>query len=241
MKVLEGFGLSKSYDGEKIIEDVSVYVKKGEIVSLLGVSGAGKSTLFNILSGLESPDEGEVYLKGECITGKAGRVGYMQQSDLLLPFKSVRDNAAIPLVLKGTDRKKAREEAERILEEFSLKEASCMLPGQLSGGMRQRAALARTFLTGCDVLLLDEPFSALDALTRSEMQKWFRNVIKEKGASGIFITHDVDEAIILSDRIYILSGDEGKISFETEIALNSRDVFEEEFIKLKKEVIEKVK
>lgn len=241
MIMLEGRNLTKSYDGVKIIEDISVNVKKGEMVSLLGVSGVGKTTLFNILSGLELPDEGEVYLKDERITGKAGRIGYMQQSDLLLPFKKVVENAMIPLLLKGCDKKSAREAAEAILKDFALESSCNMYPSQLSGGMRQRVALARTFLTGCDVMLLDEPFSALDALTRSDMQKWFRKVIKSRGASTVFITHDIDEAIILSDRIYILGGNAGKIIAEINVDEPQREVFEEKFIKLKKEIIEKVR
>lgn len=241
MVILEGKGLSKSYEGEKIIENVSLNVQEGEMVCLLGVSGVGKTTLFNILSGLEMPDEGDVYLKGECVTGIAGKIGYMQQSDLLLPFKSVARNVMTPLLLKKVDKKTARKEAEAILEEFSLGRCCDMFPSQLSGGMRQRAALARTFLTGCEAVLLDEPFSALDAITRTQMQNWFRTVIKRHGMSTVFITHDIDEAILLSDRIYILSGEVGRISDEIRVDIQSRDVFSHEFIRLKKEIIEKVK
>lgn len=241
MVVLEGKGLSKSYNGEKIIEDVSLSVKKGEMVCLLGVSGVGKTTLFNILSGLEMPDKGEVCLEGECITGVPGRIGYMQQSDLLLPFKSVVRNVMTPLLLKKKDKTEARREAEAILKEFMLGDCMDLYPGQLSGGMRQRAALARTFLTGCSVMLLDEPFSALDAITRGQLQSWFRGVIKKSGISTVFITHDIDEAILLSDRIYILSGEVGRIVDEIEVEIKERDVFDEAFISLKKEIIEKVR
>ncbi len=240
MVVLEGKGLCKSYGGEKIIEDVSLSVKKGEMVCLLGVSGVGKTTLFNILSGLEMPDEGDVFLHGERVTGISGRIGYMLQSDLLLPFKSVVRNVMTPLLLKKKKRDEARREAEAILKEFSLGDCCDMLPGELSGGMRQRAALARTFLTGCDVMLLDEPFSALDAITRTQMQNWFRGVIKEKGISTVFITHDIDEAILLSDRIYILAGEVGRITAEIDVDVKVRDAFDENFIRLKKEIIEKV-
>ncbi len=241
MVILEGNGLCKSYEGEKIIENISLKVQEGEMVCLLGASGVGKTTLFNVLSGLEMPDEGDVYLKGECITGVAGRIGYMQQSDLLLPFKSVVRNVMTPLLLKKVDKRTARKEAEAILEEFSLGEHCDMLPSQLSGGMRQRAALARTFLTGCEVMLLDEPFSALDAITRTQMQNWFRTVIKRHGISTVFITHDIDEAILLSDRIYILSGEVGRISDEIKVDIRSKDVFGDDFAALKKEIIEKVK
>ncbi len=239
--MLEGKRLCKSYDGTRIIEDVSLSVEKGEMVCLLGVSGVGKTTLFNILSGLEMPDEGDVYLKGECVTGISGRIGYMQQSDLLLPFKSIVRNVMTPLLLKKMDKEDARREAEAILKEFSLGDCADMLPRQLSGGMRQRAAMARTFLTGCEVMLLDEPFSALDAITRTQMQNWFRSVIKKHGISTVFITHDIDEAILLSDRIYILSGEVGRIVSEIEVDVKVRDVFDDDFIRLKKEIIEKVK
>ena len=239
--MLEGKKLGKSYDGKRIIEDVSLSVKKGEMVCLLGVNGVGKTTLFNILSGLEMPDEGEVYLNGEPITGVAGKIGYMQQSDLLLPFKSIVRNVMTPLLLKKMDKKEARREAEAMLKEFSLGDCADMFPRQLSGGMRQRAALARTFLTGCEVMLLDEPFSALDAITRTQLQNWFRGIIKKHGLSTVFITHDIDEAILLSDRIYILSGEVGTLVDELEVKLSVRDVFCDEFIKLKREIIEKVK
>lgn len=239
--VLEGKALNKSYGGEKIIENVSLNVKKGEIVCLLGVSGVGKTTLFNILSGLEAPDNGDVYLNGECVTGIAGKIGYMQQSDLLLPFKSIAENVMTPLLLKKTDKAEAYKRAEEILKEFSIGDCVDLYPGQLSGGMRQRVALARTFLTGCEVMLLDEPFSALDAITRTQLQNWFRSVIKKHGKSSLFITHDIDEAILLSDRIYILSGAVGKIVDEIRILLDERDCFKDDFIRLKKEIIEKVK
>lgn len=240
--VLEGKGLGKSYDGEKIIENVSLEVKKGEIVCLLGVSGVGKSTLFNILSGLETPDEGEVLLEGEAITGVPGKIGYMQQSDLLLPFKSIIRNVMTPLLLKKKSKAEARGEAEAILKEFMLGDYMDMYPCKLSGGMRQRAALARTFLTGCAVMLLDEPFSALDAITRRQMQTWFRSVTKKHELSAVFITHDIDEALILSDRIYILSGSVGTITDEIAVDIKDReDNYSDTFIKLRKEIIEKVK
>lgn len=239
--MLEGKGITKTYGDKKIIEDVSLHVKKGEMVCILGVSGIGKTTLFNVVSGLEKPDEGEVFLDGERITGCPGKIGYMQQSDLLLPFKSIAKNVMIPCLLKGMNKKDAREKAEGIIKEFGLYEARDMYPVQLSGGMRQRAALARTFMTDCTTMLFDEPFSALDAMTRRDMQKWFKETVKKHGISALFITHDIDEAIILSDRIYILGGEVGKIHYEIETPPHCDDVFSEEFLNLKKEIIEKVR
>ncbi len=238
--MLEGRNITKSYDGKKIIENVSVEVKNGEMVCVLGVSGIGKTTLFNVLSGLEKPDGGDVFLDGESIGGISGKVGYMQQSDLLLPFKSIAQNVMIPCLLKGMDKKEARKKAEEILKEFGLYQWRDAYPVQLSGGMRQRAALARTFMTECNVMLFDEPFSALDALTRSDMQKWFKNTVKKHGISTLFITHDIDEAIILSDRIYILGGDVGCIKYSIETKISSADAFSEEFLELKKEIMKKV-
>lgn len=214
MNALEGREITKYYSEGKIIEDVSLMVKKGEIVSLLGASGVGKTTLFNIMSGLETCEEGKVFLSGEEITGKAGRVGYMQQSDLLLPFKKIIDNVMIPLRLRGVPKKEAEKRATEIIDEFGLRDCMEKYPHQLSGGMRQRAALARTFMTHCDVMLFDEPFSALDAITRNEMQKWFKETVKRHGISALFITHDIDEAIFLSDRVYVMSGYVGKIVAE---------------------------
>ena len=217
MNALEGRGITKYYSHGKIIEDVSLFVKKGEIVSLLGASGVGKSTLFNIMSGLEECEEGSVFLAGEDITGKAGKVGYMQQNDLLLPFKRIVGNVMIPLRLKKLNKKEARKRAEEILCEFALIDSAEKFPHQLSGGMRQRAALARTFMTDCDVMLFDEPFSALDAITRNEMQKWFKETVKRHGISALFITHDIDEAIFLSDRVYVMAGYVGRIVAEFEV------------------------
>lgn len=235
MIVLKGENLTKSYDGKTIIENINLCVKKGEMVSLLGVSGVGKSTLFNIMSGLESPDRGSVFLEGENVTGVAGKIGYMQQSDLLLPFKSVIKNVMIPLKLKGMKKNDAYQKALSILEEFSLSEYKDMYPCQLSGGMRQRVALARTFMTGCNVMLLDEPFSALDALTRAEVQKWFKEQIKKHNIATLFITHDIDEAIKLSDRIYVLAED--KLNPLWEVQLNEKTDAEI----LKKDILEKVR
>ena len=212
--VLKAEGLCKAYEGRQIISDISVHLERGEMVSLLGVSGIGKTTLFNILSGLEKPDSGQVFLNGEGVTGRSGLVGYMQQSDLLLPFKTIADNVIIPLRLRGEKKKDALAKALPLFEEFGLGGYEKAYPAQLSGGMRQRAALLRSFFYSSDVLLMDEPFSALDAITRSGMQKWFRGIVREYGLSTFFITHDINEALLLSDRIYILGGSPGKITHE---------------------------
>ena len=156
-------------------------------------------------------------IDGEDVTGKPGHVSYMLQKDLLLPFRKVADNVALPLELAGTDRKTARAEAMRYFEQFGLHGTEDRYPAQLSGGMRQRAALLRTYLFGKSVALLDEPFSALDTITKSAIHRWYLDVMEQIHLSTLFITHDIDEAILLSDRIYILSGRPGHITDEIHI------------------------
>ncbi|ARP49814.1 MULTISPECIES: ABC transporter ATP-binding protein [Caproicibacterium] len=212
-------GISKSYDGTKILEDVSIELRDQEIVSLLGVSGAGKTTLFNIISGLMLPDCGHVFLKGKEITGYAGHVSYMLQKDLLLPYHTVVDNTALPLILHGMPKKEARQKAGAYFAEFGLEGTQKKWPAQLSGGMRQRAALLRTYLGSEGVALLDEPFSALDTITKDAMHTWYLNVMQKIELSTLFITHDIDEAILLSDRVYILSGRPGHIIAEMPITV----------------------
>lgn len=198
--------VSKSYDGRKIIKNISLTIHEGELISILGVSGGGKTTLFNVISGLTEPDEGRVFLDGEDITGKPGRISYMLQKDLLLPSRRIIDNVCLPLVLAGMKRAEARAKAAPLFERFGLAGCELKWPSELSGGMRQRAAFLRTYLMGADVTLLDEPFSALDALTRTDVRRWFVDVAAELGLSALVITHDVDEAVSMASRIYVLAG-----------------------------------
>lgn len=214
MDKLTGKNITVSYEGANIIEDISIELNKGEIVCLLGVSGVGKTTLFNVISGLLKPDEGVVELDGRDITGKAGNVSYMLQKDLLLPYKTIIDNVSLPLVIRGKKKQKAREITAKYFEEFGLEGTEKKYPFQLSGGMKQRAALLRTYLFSDQVALLDEPFSALDSITKSVMHDWYLQVMKQIKLSTLLITHDIDEAIILSDRIYIMAGKPGKIKEE---------------------------
>ncbi len=215
--ILEAEHISKRYAEKQVLQDITVRLEQGELVCLLGMSGVGKTTLFNVLSGLTRPDSGTVRLKGEEITGTTGHLSYMLQKDMLLPHKTVLDNVALPLLLNGTKKKAAREQAAGYFSQFGLEGTQTKYPAQLSGGMRQRAALLRTYLCGDEVALLDEPFSALDALTRADVQEWYLHVMETIRLSTLFITHDIDEAILLSDRIYIMSGSPAVIAAEITI------------------------
>ncbi len=189
-----------------------------EFVVIIGPSGCGKSTLFNIIAGLIEPDQGTIWIDGQDWTGKTGRISYMQQKDLLLPSRNILDNVCIPLLLKGMSKKKAREEAVTYLQDFGLEGFANYYPQQLSGGMRQRAALLRTYLQASDILLLDEPFAALDAINRRNMQLWLKKLCQQYKSSVLFITHDIEEALLLADRIYIFSARPARILLE--ITLN---------------------
>ncbi len=242
MEKLTARGIHVSFDGTKIIEDISIELNKDEIVCLLGVSGAGKTTLFNVLSGLLVPDSGTVELDGADITGKAGKISYMLQKDLLLPFKTILDNVSLPLRIKGLKKSSARETASRYFEEFGLDGTQKKYPHQLSGGMRQRAALLRTYLFSDRVALLDEPFSALDTITKGSMHEWYLEVMEQIRLSTLFITHDIDEAILLSDRIYIMTGKPGRITQEIRIK-ESRPrskafTVSNEFMEYKKQILD---
>jgi ABC-type nitrate/sulfonate/bicarbonate transport system ATPase subunit len=214
MKKLEVKNISKAFEGKQILQNISIELHQGELVCLLGVSGGGKTTLFNIISGLLAPDSGQILLGGKDITAKPGSISYMLQKDLLLPYRTIEDNVALPLLLKGMSKKEARQQAGSMFAQFGLDGTQKQYPAQLSGGMRQRAALLRTYLFSQDVALLDEPFSALDTLTKSAIHKWYLDVMENIHLSTLFITHDIDEAILLSDRIYLLSGQPGKIAGE---------------------------
>lgn len=244
--------VSKSFGDKKVLESVSLTLEEGEIVCILGASGVGKSTLFHIISGLLMPDEGRVLLDGEDVTGKPGKISYMLQKDMMLPYKTVLDNVALPLIIKkmsGEEKigpwrriRTAREKAAAYFEEFGLSGYEKKYPAQLSGGMRQRAALLRTYLFSQEVALLDEPFSALDTITKGKMHQWYLSIMEEIHMSTLFITHDMDEAIILSDRIYILGGTPAVIQDEITVSGKKPGAEEfkisPEFLEYKKRILE---
>jgi len=208
-------GLSKAFrdDGATLeaLRDFSLQVETGQFVTIIGPSGCGKSTLFNLIVGLDEPDAGEIWLDGSPVPRRAGLFGYMPQRDLLLPWRSVVANASLARELHGVPPERARAAAAELLPLFGLQEFASAYPAALSGGMRQRVALLRTILTDREVLLLDEPFGALDALTRRELQDWLLRAWEQFGRTVLFITHDVSEALYLGDRVIVLSPRPGQV------------------------------
>lgn len=221
-----------------VLQNISLTVDEGEFVSVLGPSGCGKSTLLDIVAGLTKHDNGEIILDGKVIGKKSGMVAYMMQDDNLFPWRTILDNVIVPLEIAGVEKNKARDEAKKLLHIFGLEKFVSYFPFMLSGGMRQRASLLRTYLCKKDVLLLDEPFAKLDALTRRQMQEWFLNIWQQDKRSVLFVTHDIDEAIILSDRIYVMSQRPGKIVAEISVKMKRpRKAAEKEFGEIKKQII----
>ena len=212
---LEVSGLSKRFgsggNALTAIEDVSFTLGKGRFLSILGPSGCGKSTLFNIIAGLMSPDSGDVTLNGESLLMKPGMTGYMLQKDLLLPWRSVADNIILSPSLRRVSRKSALAAAHPDARACGLDSMLHRRPDELSGGQRQRAALVRTLQTGKDLLLLDEPFGALDAITRLHLQELLTDICMKKGKTVLFVTHDVDEALLLSDEVLVMGCQPGRI------------------------------
>ena len=199
--------VSFQYDVEdfSIIDHLSFEVQNGEFVSVIGASGCGKSTIFRLVNKLLLPASGEILVDGESIEKKRNYCGYMPQQDLLFPWRTVRENLMLPMEIQGGFSKaEMREKADAALESVGLKDWGDKTPKELSGGMRQRAAFARTVLTGSDLMLLDEPFSALDYLTRLSMREWLLEQWEREKKTVLFITHDVEEAVFLSSRILVV-------------------------------------
>ncbi|UWG95805.1 ABC transporter ATP-binding protein [Dehalobacter sp. DCM] len=236
--------LSKSYREKglttDIFRDLNLTIESGSFVSLIGPSGSGKSTLCNLIAGIEKPDKGWVYLDDKDITARPGHVGYMFQKDLLLPWRTLLENVTLGCDLRKMDRTCSREEAIKGLERFGLRDFTHYYPDQLSGGMRQRGALLRTILFGQSTLVLDEPFGALDALTRREMQRWLLSIWQVMKHTVLFITHDIEEAILLSDKILVLSKPPARVIKNFEIPFpRPRDpelIFAKDILPLKTEL-----
>ena len=208
--ILEIKNVSLAYNDEIIAREISFDAYEGEVVCIVGRSGCGKSTLFHALSGLHSVQEGDIVLKGKSIVDKPGHISYMLQKDLLLPNKRIVDNVALPYILRGVNLDIARQRAYELLLEFDLEDYANKWPFELSGGMRQRVALLRTYAADNEVILLDEAFSALDAMTRLEVRSWFLSSALKSRKCVVAITHDIDEAASIADKIYIMAFDTNK-------------------------------
>lgn len=238
---LETTGLVKRFIAHdqptSALAGVDIYLQPGEFVSIIGPSGCGKSTLLNILCGLDQPTAGEVLIDGKPTLRRLGTVGYMPQKDLLMPWRTVLDNTILGLEVAGVRRREARRRARELFPAFGLAGFEKHYPPEISGGMRQRAALLRTFLTGGDIKLLDEPFGGLDSLTRAGMQQWLLDVWQRYRHTILFITHDIDEAIYVSDRVYVMSRRPGRIQLSLPIELERpRDygiITSDRFVELK--------
>lgn len=204
-------GVSKTFGTTTALSPMDLEIERGSFVSIVGPSGCGKSTLFNVLSGLLRPDGGTITLEGKDVIGATGHVGYMLQKDLLVPWRTVLGNITLGARLKGKVTPENREQATGFAEKYGLGEFLNHYPSALSGGMRQRVALMRTLATNHQLLLLDEPFGALDAQTRFEMQQWLLQVWRDTERTVLFITHDVDEAVFLSDRVLVMSPRPGRV------------------------------
>lgn len=228
MKVLELENISFSYDGGiPLLKDISFSLEKNEFLSIVGSSGCGKSTIIKLIAGIEKADKGNI---------KGLTTGYMPQRDLLLPWRTVLENIMLPVELKKKDKEEGKKKAVAYLEKLHLAEYKDKLPHELSGGMRQRVSFLRTLLTEADILLLDEPFSALDAITKEYLQKWLLDTLKEFNKSIIFITHDINEALFLSDRILVCK-DKPLDSFAEFIVPKDKEENVDKILEMKKEIL----
>lgn len=236
---LEVTDLTFSYDQQIIIKDLSLHVQKGEFVALIGPSGSGKTTLFHCIGGLLMPDRGEIRIDGKVINGQQGWIGYMPQQASLLPWRTVEGNIRLGQELSG---QKNNNEIAALLERAGLSETAKKYPHQLSGGMQQRVAFLRTLASGKEILCLDEPFGALDALTRIEMQQWLAEILLQERQTILFITHSVEEALLLADRIYVLSHRPLQVKKEITVTFNREERFsmrsDPAFLSLRSEIEE---
>lgn len=233
--ILEVKNLSYSFGNNPILKDINIHVNENEIVAIVGSSGVGKSTLFNLIAGVLKKQTGEITINGS--DDYIGKVAYMLQKDLLFEHKTIINNVILPLIIAKVNKKKALEEGAKILKQFNLDKYANKYPQQLSGGMRQRVALIRTYMFKRKIFLLDEAFSALDAITKKELHKWYLDLKKEFYLTTLLITHDIEEAVFLSDRIYILGNKPGEIIGEIKIEINPNEDIDVQRLFYKKEIL----
>ncbi|MDF9666113.1 ABC transporter ATP-binding protein [Bacillus wiedmannii] len=235
--ILQFHNVSFHYDEKPIINELNASIQDKEFVSIIGPSGCGKSTLFRLITGLEEVSTGQI----ELTETKSHPVGYMPQKDMLLPWRTIIENAALPLECQGVQKKEAQIKAKELLHKFGLQGYETKYPKDLSGGMRQRVSFIRTLLTGGEILLLDEPFSALDALTKASLQEWLFEQWKEWGKTILFITHDVEEALFLSNRILVVEQQPITTLTERVVPLDRnrtrKDLYKPEVLALKDELL----
>ena len=233
--ILDIKNLSYSFGNNPILKDINIHVNENEMVAIVGSSGVGKSTLFNLIAGVLKKQVGEITINGSA--DYIGKVAYMLQKDLLFEHKTIIDNVILPLIIAKVNKKEALEEGNKILKQFNLDKYANKYPQQLSGGMRQRVALIRTYMFKRKIFLLDEAFSALDAITKKELHKWYLDLKKEFNLTTLLITHDIEEAIFLSDRIYILANKPGEIIKEIKIEINPNEDIDVQRLFYKKEIL----
>ena len=233
--ILDIKNLSYSFGNNPILKDINIHVNENEMVAIVGSSGVGKSTLFNLIAGVLKKQVGEITINGS--EDYIGKVAYMLQKDLLFEHKTIIDNVILPLIIAKVNKKEALEEGNRILKQFNLDKYANKYPQQLSGGMRQRVALIRTYMFKRKIFLLDEAFSALDAITKKELHKWYLDLKKEFNLTTLLITHDIEEAVFLSDRIYILGNKPGEIIGEIKIKINPNEDIDVQRLFYKKEIL----
>ncbi|MED3036383.1 ABC transporter ATP-binding protein [Bacillus tropicus] len=235
--ILQFHNVSFHYDEKSIINELNAAIQDKEFVSIIGPSGCGKSTLFRLITGLEEASTGQI----ELTETKGHPVGYMPQKDMLLPWRTIIENAALPLECQGVQKKEAQIKAKELLHKFGLQGYETKYPKDLSGGMRQRVSFIRTLLTGGEILLLDEPFSALDALTKASLQEWLFEQWKEWEKTILFITHDVEEALFLSNRIFVVENQPITTLTERIVPLDCnrtrKDLYKPEVLALKDELL----
>ena len=233
--ILDIKNLSYSFGNNPILKDINIHVNENEMVAIVGSSGVGKSTLFNLIAGVLKKQTGKITINGS--EDYIGKVAYMLQKDLLFEHKTIINNVILPLIIAKVDKKEALEEGNKILKQFNLDKYANKYPQQLSGGMRQRVALIRTYMFKKNIFLLDEAFSALDAITKKELHKWYLDLKKEFNLTTLLITHDIEEAVFLSDRIYILGNKPGEIIGEIKIEINPNEDIDVQRLFYKKEIL----
>ena len=233
--ILDIKNLSYSFGNNPILKDINIHVNENEMVAIVGSSGVGKSTLFNLIAGVLKKQVGEITINGS--EDYIGKVAYMLQKDLLFEHKTIIDNIILPLIIAKINKKEALEEGNKILKQFNLDKYANKYPQQLSGGMRQRVALIRTYMFKRNIFLLDEAFSALDAITKKELHRWYLDLKKEFNLTTLLITHDIEEAVFLSDRIYILGNKPGEIIGEIKIEINPDEDIDVQRLLYKKEIL----